>query len=415
MATLLITNIGKLLQTRRTIHGPVRGSEMANVPSIDHAWLLIDQDVIEDFGSMSDQDIPRADKVIDVEGDWVFPGFCDSHTHIVFAASREEEFVMRIQGKSYQQIAEAGGGILNSARILRSTPEDELYLSAMKRLEEVIGFGTVAVEIKSGYGLDFDSEVKMLRVIKRLKEAYPVAIKSTFLGAHAIPETYKDNRVGYIRLIVEEMIPYIAGEGLADYCDVFCDKGYFTPEETGIILEAGWKYGLKPKIHANELAISGGVQIGVAHNALSVDHLEAIGKEEIECLQNSHTLPTLLPSTSFFLGLDYAPGRQLIDAGLPVVLASDYNPGSTPAGRMSFVMTLACLKMGLLPEEAFNATTINGAFAMEVEGSYGSITPGKQASIFLTKPMQSLAFVPYAFGSDLVHTIIIDGEIWDRK
>ena len=415
MATLLITNIGKLLQTRKSINAPVRGREMADVPSIDNAWLLIDQDVIEDFGSMTDQEIPRADKVIDVEGDWVFPGFCDSHTHIVFAASREEEFVMRIQGKSYQQIAEAGGGILNSARTLRSTPEDELYLSAMTRLEEIIGFGTVAVEIKSGYGLDFDSEIKMLKVIKRLKEAYPVAIKSTFLGAHAIPTEFQNNRTGYISLIVNEMIPYIAGEGLADYCDVFCDKGYFTPEETGIILEAGWKYGLKPKIHANELAISGGVQVGVAHKALSVDHLEAIGPEEIECLKNSHTLPTLLPSTSFFLGLDYAPGRQLIDAGLPVVLASDYNPGSTPSGRMSFVMTLACLKMGLSPEEAFNATTINGAFAMEVDHNYGSITPGKQASVFLTKPMRSLAFVPYAFGSDLVHTIIIDGEIWDRK
>lgn len=414
MASLLLSNIGRLVQCRSSLSKPLAGADMAEVPYLEDAWLLIDQDVIEDFGSMDDE-VPRADKVIDANGDWVFPGFCDSHTHIVYAQSREEEFVARIKGLSYEEIARQGGGILNSAARLRDTPEDELYSSAMARLEEIIGFGTVAVEIKSGYGLSFDSEIKMLQVIRRLKAAYPVEIKATFLGAHAIPAEYKDNRQGYIDLLCNEMIPYIGKEQLADYCDVFCDKGFFTPEETDQILEAGWKYGLKPKIHANELGITGGVQAGIRNKAISVDHLEAIGEEEIQALLNSNTLPTLLPSTSFFLGLDYAPGRELIDRGLPIVLASDYNPGSTPSGRMSFVLSLACLKMGLLPEEAYNAATINGAFAMESSSTHGSITIGKQGSVFLTRPMTSLAFLPYAFGSDLVHTIIVDGEVWDRK
>ncbi len=414
MATLLLTNIGKLIQTRQTTENPLSGEDLKSLPSLDNAWLLIDQDTIEDFGSMSTE-VPRADEVLDVNGDWVFPGFCDSHTHIVFAESREKEFVMRLQGKSYEEIAAEGGGILNSARKLRETSEDDLYMSAMGRLEEVIGYGTAAIEIKSGYGLTFDSEVKMLRVIKRLKDTYPVSVKATFLGAHAIPTAYKDNRQDYIKLICDEMIPYVAGEGLADYCDVFCDRGFFTPQETEFILEAGWKHGLKPKIHANELGITGGVQAGVAQNAISVDHLEAMSQVEIDLLKGSKTLPTLLPSTSFFLGLPYAQGRKMADEGLPIVLASDYNPGSTPSGKMSFVLSLACLKMKLLPEEAFNAATINGAFAMEVENEYGSITKGKRASIYLTKPMNDLAFVPYAFGSDLIHTIIIDGEVWDRK
>lgn len=414
MASLLISNIGRLVQCRSSLSRPLAGTDMAEVPYLEDAWLLIDQDVIEDFGSMEDE-VPRADKVIDANGDWVFPGFCDSHTHIVYAQSREEEFVARIKGLSYEEIARQGGGILNSAAKLRDTTEDDLYSSAMARLEEIIGFGTVAVEIKSGYGLSFESEVKMLQVIRRLKVAYPIEIKATFLGAHAIPAEYKDNRQGYIDLLCNQMIPYIGKEQLADYCDVFCDKGFFTPEETDQILEAGWKYGLKPKIHANELGITGGVQAGIRNKALSVDHLEAIGEDEIQALLSSDTLPTLLPSTSFFLGLDYAPGRVLIDRGLPVVLASDYNPGSTPSGRMSFVLSLACLKMGLLPEEAYNAATINGAFAMEASTTHGSITKGKQGSVFLTRPMTSLAFLPYAFGSDLVHTIIVDGEVWDRK
>jgi len=414
MASLLLSNIGRLVQCRSALTKPLSGAEMAEVPYLEDAWLLIDQDVIEDFGSMDDE-VPRADKVIDANGDWVFPGFCDSHTHIVYAQSREEEFVARIKGLSYEEIARQGGGILNSAARLRETHEDDLYLSAMARLEEMIGFGTVAVEIKSGYGLSFESEIKMLQVIRRLKVAYPIEIKSTFLGAHAIPAEYKDNRRGYIDLLCKEMIPYIGKEQLADYCDVFCDRGFFTPEETDEILEAGWKYGLKPKIHANELGITGGVQAGIRNKAISVDHLEAIGEDEIQALLQSDTLPTLLPSTSFFLGLDYAPGRALIDRGLPVVLASDYNPGSTPSGRMSFVLSLACLKMGLLPEEAYNAATVNGAFAMEASATHGSITKGKQGSVFLTRPMTSLAFLPYAFGSDLVHTIIVDGEVWDRK
>jgi len=414
MASLLLTNIGRLVQIRDHITTPLRGKEMGTVPSLEDAWLLFDQDIIEGYGLMTEE-VPRADKVIDVDGDWVFPGFCDSHTHIVFAQSREEEFVSRIKGLSYEEIARQGGGILNSAEKLSKTPEDELYLSAMERLEEIIGFGTVGVEIKSGYGLSFESEVKMLRVIRRLKEAYPVAIKATFLGAHAIPTIYKDNREQYIDLLVSEMIPYVANEGLADYCDVFCDRGFFTVDETDKILETATKFGLKPKIHANELGITGGVQVGIKHNAISVDHLEAVGKEELEALLESNTLPTLLPGTSFFLGLDYAPGRVMIDSGLPVVLASDYNPGSTPSGRMSFVMSLACLKMGLLPEEAFNACTINGSFAMECNEILGSITIGKQASVFLTKPMKSLSYLPYMYGSDLVHTIIVDGEVWDRK
>jgi len=414
MASLLLTNIGRLVQTRTATPAPLKGKEMSDVPFIDHAWLLIDQDVIEGYGSM-EEEVPRADKVMDVDGDWVFPGFCDSHTHIVFAQSREEEFVSRIKGLSYEDIAKQGGGILNSADKLRNTPEDDLYLSAMARLEEIIGFGTVGVEIKSGYGLSLESEVKMLRVIRRLKEAYPIAIKATFLGAHAIPREYKDNRDAYIDLIVQKMIPHVAQEGLADYCDVFCDSGFFTVEETDRILETAVKFGLKPKIHANELGITGGVQVGVKHNAISVDHLEAVGLEEIQALLESSTLPTLLPGTSFFLGIDYAPGREMIDQGLPVVLASDYNPGSTPSGRMSFVMSLACLKMGMLPEEAFNACTVNGAFAMDSQEILGSISKGKQASVFLTKPMKSLSFIPYVYGSDLVHTIIVDGEIWDRK
>lgn len=414
MATLLLSNIGKLLQTRAATEKPLRGSDLKDIPSIDNAWLLIDQDVIVEYGSMSTE-VPRADEVIDANGDWVFPGFCDSHTHIVFAESREKEFVMRLQGKSYEEIANEGGGILNSARKLRATSEDDLYMSAMARLEEVIGYGTTAIEIKSGYGLTFDSEVKMLKVIKRLKASYPVSVKATFLGAHAIPTEYKNDRKAYIKLICDKMIPYVAGEGLADYCDVFCDRGFFTPDETEEILKAGWQYGLKPKIHANELGVTGGVQAGVAQNAISVDHLEAMSQVEIDLLKNSNTLPTLLPSTSFFLGLPYAEGRKMVDQGLPIVLASDYNPGSTPSGKMSFVLSLACLKMKLLPEEAFNAATVNGAFAMELEKEYGSITKGKRASLYMTKPMNDLAFVPYAFGSDLIHTIIIDGEVWDRK
>lgn len=414
MATLLLSNIGRLLQTRAATEKPLRGSDLKDIPSIDNAWLLIDQDVIVEYGSMSTE-VPRADEVIDANGDWVFPGFCDSHTHIVFAESREKEFVMRLQGKSYEEIANEGGGILNSARKLRATSEDDLYMSAMARLEEVIGYGTTAIEIKSGYGLTFDSEVKMLKVIKRLKASYPVSIKATFLGAHAIPTEYKNDRKAYIKLICDKMIPYVAGEGLADYCDVFCDRGFFTPDETEEILKAGWKYGLKPKIHANELGVTGGVQAGVAQNAISVDHLEAMSQVEIDLLKNSNTLPTLLPSTSFFLGLPYAEGRKMVDQGLPIVLASDYNPGSTPSGKMSFVLSLACLKMKLLPEEALNAATVNGAFAMELEKEYGSITKGKRASLYMTKPMNDLAFVPYAFGSDLIHTIIIDGEVWDRK
>lgn len=356
----------------------------------------------------------RADKILDASGRMVLPSWCDSHTHIVFAATREEEFTDRIRGLTYEEIAKRGGGILNSAHRLQQTPEEVLFESAWHRLKEVIAFGTGAIEIKSGYGLTVESELKMLRVIRRLKTVSPIPVKATFLGAHAIPADYKHRRQEYVDLVVQQMLPKVAEEGLADYCDVFCDRGFFTPAETGRILQAGWKYGLKPKIHANELDYSGGVQAGVANHAISVDHLEYTGDEEIVALQKSHTLPTLLPSCAFFLGIPYAPARRMIDAGLPVVLASDYNPGSSPSGRMSFVVSLACIKMKMLAEEAINAATLNGARAMELETEYGSIFPGKKANLFITKPMSTLAQLPYFFGNDPVDTVILNGKPWEK-
>lgn len=409
MKDLLITNIGRLHQVRDHKSGFLCGNEMMEWPCIDQAWLRIRAGRINGYGQMSELHVEQ-EPILDAEGGWIFPGWCDSHTHIVFAASREQEFVDRINGLTYEQIAANGGGILNSAAKMALATEDELFESAGKRLQEIIGKGTVAVEIKSGYGLSLESELKMLRVIRRLKESASVDIKSTFLGAHAIPLPYRQNREEYIRIIIEEMLPEVANQKLADYCDVFCDRGFFTPEETVRILEAAAKYGMKAKIHANELGVTGGVQAGVACNALSVDHLEAMDQQAIDALKGTTTMPVLLPGTAFFLGMEFAPARQMINEGLPVALASDYNPGSTPSGNMPFVVALACIKMKMLPEEAMNAATINGAYAMELESQYGSIAIGKWGSVFITPPLPSVAYIPYAFGSDLVQSVIIKGE-----
>lgn len=409
MPGLLIRNIRLLVQAesanRRVL---AKGREMSELPCIPDAYLLAENGRIKAFGPMTECP-DRADEVMDATDRLVLPAWCDSHTHIVFAATREEEFVDRIRGLSYEEIAERGGGILNSARKLQKASEEELFEGAWGRLEEVIAMGTGAIEVKSGYGLTLESELKMLRVVRKLKEKSPIPVKATFLGAHAVPLEYKSNREGYISLIIQEMLPRVAGEGLADYCDVFCDKGFFTPEETERILEAGWKWGLKPKIHANELGLTGGVQAGIAQNAISVDHLEYTSEVEIEALKKSNTLPTLLPGCAFFLGIPFAPARQIIDAGLPVVLASDFNPGSCPSGNMPFVISLACAKMKMLPEEAINAATLNGARAMELESELGTIAVGKMANLIITRPMLSLAGLPYAFGSKVVERVVVNG------
>ena len=405
MPTLLLRNIARIWQT----YAPGQSVDMKAAPSIEDAYLLVKDGKIEAFGSMTDCP-DRADRMLDVTGRHLFPSWCDSHTHLVFAHSREREFVDRIKGLSYEEIARRGGGILNSAQKLRETPEERLLESALERVEEIIGYGTGAVEIKSGYGLSVESELKMLRVIRRIKEKAPIPVKATFLGAHALPPAYRDNRQAYVDLVVEEMLPQIAEEGLADYIDVFCEKGFFTLQETIRIIEAGAERGLKAKIHTNQFNNLGCIQACVERGALTVDHLEVVNDEEIESLKNGDTLPTLLPSAPFFIGGHYQPARRLLDAGLPVALASDYNPGSTPSGKMQFVLSLACIKCGMLPEEALNAATIVGAKAMEAEGTHGSITVGKTASFFLTPPLPSLAYLPYAFGSDLVERVFVAGE-----
>jgi imidazolonepropionase len=413
MPNLLIRNIKTLVQAETQPRALVQGADLAVLPVVQDAYLLLENDRIAAFGPMPECP-ERADETLDATGRMVFPSWCDSHTHIVFAATREEEFVDRIRGLTYEEIAQRGGGILNSAQRLRQTSEEVLFEAAWHRLQEVIGYGTGAIEIKSGYGLSLESELKMLRVIRRLKEVSPIPIKATFLGAHAIPAEYKHRRQEYVDLVVEQMIPQVAELGLADYCDVFCDRGFFSVEETERILQAGWAHGLKPKIHANELDFSGGVQVGVANRAISVDHLECAGDAEVEALRGSQTLPTLLPGCAFFLGIPYAPARKMIDAGLPVVLATDYNPGSAPSGRMSLVVSLACIKMKMLPEEAINAATINGARAMELESEYGSIAIGKKANLFISRPLASVAQLPYSFGSDPVDTVILNGRVWKR-
>lgn len=411
-----------LIKNIKTLYGIIpdasitkkQGAEMAVLDHIHNAYLWIENGLIKDFGTWDDatQQAFGDAEVIDAEGGLVLPCFVDSHTHLVFARSREEEFVMRIKGRSYEEIAEAGGGILNSARRLQAMSEDELFESARKRLFEVIGFGTGAIEIKSGYGLTVADELKMLRVIRRLQAISPITIRSTFLGAHAVPAEYRENRAAYVDLVIREMLPQVAADQLADYCDAFCDQGFFTVEETDRILAAAAQYGLKAKIHGNELGYTGGVQVAVKHGALSVDHLEFTGDAEIACLAESNTMPVALPNCSFFLGIPYAPGRKMIDAGLPFCLASDYNPGSSPNGRMSFVVSLACTQMKLTPEEAINACTINGAHALELSHSHGSITRGKKGNIFITKPVPSLAYLPYSFGVDLVSKVIIEGKEW---
>ncbi len=407
---MLIKNIKTLVGVDEDFCQVKKGAEMKNLPTINNAWLLIEKNKIADFGKM--ETCPeRNDDIIDASGKMIFPSWCDSHTHLVFAGSREGEFRDRIEGLSYEEIARRGGGILNSAKRLRVTPEEDLLEQAWTRLEEVKNFGTGVIEIKSGYGLTVESELKMLRVIRKLKAISPLKIKSTFLGAHALPPEFKENRNGYIQLIINELLPQIADEGLADYIDVFCEKVAFSPAETEQIMEAGSKYNLKPKIHTNQFNCMGGIEASVKHGAISVDHLEVVNDAEIEVLKNSNTMATLLPSAPFFINDHYPPARKLIDAGLPVALATDFNPGSTPSGRMSFVVSLACIKMKMLPEEAINAATINGAVALELQNDFGSIARGKVANVFITKPMSSIAFLPYSFGSNLVETVILNGEI----
>jgi imidazolonepropionase len=404
--SILIKNIKGLVQVRDAAVMTVSGAEMKHLPVLDDAYLLIEEGKIKSYGAMADAP-DRAAEVIDATGRYVLPCWCDSHTHIVYAGSREGEFVDKINGLSYEEIAKRGGGIVNSAKRLQGTDEGELFDSAWARLAEMEAFGTGAVEIKSGYGLSYDGEIKMLRVIKRLKERSKLTLKATFLGAHAYPTEFKQDHDGYIDLLINKMLPTIADEGLADYIDVFCDRGFFSADETSRILDAGAKYGLRPKIHANELDYSGGIETGVKYNALSVDHLEYTGDEQIAALKASGTMPTLLPSTAFFLGLHEPPARKMIDAGLPVALASDYNPGSSPSGNMQFILSLACIKLKMMPEEAFNAAMINSAYAMGVEQQLGSITAGKKANIFITKPIPSLTYMPYSFANNLVEKVII--------
>lgn len=409
--TTLITNIKELLQIRETSISKVSGAEMAELPTIKNAFLLIKEDLIADFGSMDNLSEIQADKIIDATGQIVLPSWCDSHTHIVYAGNREQEFVDRINGFSYEEIANRGGGILNSAKKLNETSEEEIYAQSKLRLEEVMHLGTGAVEIKSGYGLTIEGEIKMLRVIKKLAENYPITIKATFLGAHAFPVHYKENKAGYIDEIITKMLPEIAKDKLADYVDVFCETGYFSVEETEKIMEAGIKFGLKPKIHVNQFNSIGGIQAGVKFNALSVDHLEIMNPEDIEALKGTETMPVALPSCSYFLSIPYTPAREMIKAGLPLALATDFNPGSTPSGNMNFVVATACIKMKMTPEEAINAATINGAYAMGISETHGSITKGKKANLIITKPISSYYQIPYAFGSNLIESVFLDGKI----
>lgn len=409
--TILITNIKELLQVRDETILKVSGNQMKLLPSIKNAYLLIENDTIVDFGDMSDATGIIANQTIDAKGKLVLPTWCDSHTHIVYAGDRSQEFVDRINGLSYEDIANRGGGILNSAKTLQNTSEDDLYNQSVIRLKAVMKLGTGAIEIKSGYGLTPDAEIKMLRVIKRLKKDFPIKVKATFLGAHALPIAFKDNKQGYLDQIINDMLPQIAKENLAQYIDVFCEKGYFDLDDTAQILKAGQEYNLTPKIHVNQFNAFGGIALAVKHEAISVDHLEELNNEDIIALKDSNTMPVALPSCSYFLSIPYTPGRQLIDAGLPLALATDYNPGSTPSGNMNFVVSTACIKMKLTPEEAINAATINGAYAMGISNQYGSITKGKKANVIITKPVSSYNYLPYAFGDNHIDTVIINGEI----
>jgi imidazolonepropionase len=388
----------------------VSGIEMKHLPTIKNAFLLLDDDLISDYGEMHNLPKINPDVIIDAEGKIVLPAWCDSHTHIVYAGNREDEFVDRINGLSYEEIANKGGGILNSAKKLQKASENELYLQASGRIEEIIALGTGAVEIKSGYGLTVEAELKMLRIIKKLSRDYPIAIKATFLGAHAFPEKFKEDKEAYIDLICNEMIPKVAIEKMAEFVDVFCETGYFDVLQTDRILKKAKEFGLVPKIHVNQFTSIGGVQIGVKNVALSVDHLEILTSEDLDALKNSDTMPVALPGCSYFLSIPYTPAREIIDAGLPLALASDFNPGSTPSGNMNFIVATACIKMRMTPEEAINAATINGAYAMNISSSHGSITRGKKANLIITKRIPSYSYIPYAFGSNLIESVIIDGK-----
>lgn len=410
-ATTIIENIAKLVQVEDDAPRKwVAGKEMAALHCIDNAFLLIEDGKIANFGPMGKAPQAGVAVRIDAKGGMVLPSFCDSHTHLVYAGSREIEYIDKIRGLSYEEIAKRGGGINNSAKRLHETSEEELFEGAMARIEEIVHRGTGAVEIKSGYGLNTEDELKMLRVIRRIRETGRLTVRATFLGAHAVPLEYKGRQGEYVDLIINEMIPRVAAEDLAEFIDVFCDEGFFTPEETERMLMQGMKYGLKPKIHANELARSGGIQAGVKYGALSVDHLEYTGDEEIAALLESDTMPTLLPGAAFFLGMENPPARKMIDAGLPIAMASDYNPGSSPSGDMKFVVSLGCVKLRLLPEEAINATTINSAYAMGLSDTHGSICRGKVANVYITVPIPSYEYIPYAYTARLVDRAFINGQ-----
>ena len=410
MKTIII-NINELLQVREASILKVSGAAMSFLPMIKHAYLIIENDIISEFGLMSDCPTDLFDLTVDAVGRTVLPSYCDSHSHLVYAGNRTQEFVDRINGLTYEEIANRGGGILNSAKKMNEISEIQLYEESEKRLIEVMKMGTGAIEIKSGYGLSVDSEIKMLRVIKQLSDNYLIKIKATFLGAHAFPEIYKNNHQGYIDLIINEMIPKIASENLAEYIDVFCETGYFSVAETDAILKAGIAHGLIPKIHVNQFNSIGGIDVAVANNALTVDHLEVMNDADFEILKNSQTMPVALPSCSYFLSIPYTPARKIIDLGMPLALATDFNPGSSPSGNMNFVVATACIKMKMTPEEAINAATINGAFAMGIAETHGSIAVGKIANLIITKPINSYYQIPYEFGNNLIETVIINGKI----
>jgi imidazolonepropionase len=410
MKSILIQGIKSLAGIRDAGLRMVKGGEMKTFPSIENAFLLIENGLIKSFGKNEDSP-ERADEVIDASGKFVLPCWCDSHTHIVYAGSRENEFADRIKGLTYEDIAQRGGGISSTVKSVAAASEDELFDIAWQRLKQMSATGTGAVEIKSGYGLSYEGELKMLRVIRRLKEKSALTIKATFLGAHAFPAEFKAKHEGYIDMLIQQLIPKVAAEGLADFIDVFCEKGYFSAEQTDRILEAGAKHSLRPKVHVNQFNIIGGVGVSVKHKAMSVDHLELISEEDIAALKNSTTMPVALPACSLFLNIPYTPARRIIDAGLPLALATDYNPGSSPSGNMSLVVALACIRMGMLPGEALNAATLNGAYAMDAAHQLGSIAIGKKANIFITAPMPSLAFLPYSFGGNLVEKVIISNEV----
>ena len=413
--SLLVKNIGCIVGIDESGRERVEGRDMAEIGTLENAWLLARDGRIVDYGTMDTMPEVEGCELLDARGGWLFPSFCDSHTHIVYAGSREQEFLDKINGLSYEEIAKRGGGILNSADRLHDTSEDELYRQAMERVEEIVSMGTGLVEIKSGYGLTLEDELKILRVIRRIKESAPVAVRATFLGAHAVGRAYKGRQAEYVEHVCRDMIPAVAKEGLADFVDVFCDRGFFTVEETAKIIETGAKYGLRAKIHANELAVSGGVEVGVEHGALSVDHLESMGDEQVEALRGTRTMPTMLPGCAFFLGIGYPPARKMIDSGLAVALASDFNPGTAPSGNMRFVVSLASIKMKMTPAEALNAATLNSAAAMGESRDYGSITRGKVANFYTTKPLPSLAYLPYAHQTPIIRDIVLSGKLIKKQ